>query len=157
MVEAYRKVGRHDQAWDATALRYLEACSHTSAGMPDARTPEALAHEGQALWTLAAPTPWWNITAVLIFLIRGSVMEARRMYLLRAVDGFRSSRYPYARRRFAPTRLAEIDSHEFAMIDLPHAELVREQLAMKALALQWLGESLRDGSYTNSEQRLFFA
>ena len=137
-------------------LSYLEACSRVAAGMPDAQTPEALAHMGKALLDAGCTDPMveYNYGLDLLNCARS---RAAKPYLLRAVAGFRRCHYPRARSCFAPMRLAQIDGDELtATSHTPQPELAREQNAMKSLALQWLGESLRDGSFTGSDRRVFF-
>ena len=155
MVEAYRKVGRHNPAWDEGAVNYLEASSRASASMPDAQTPEALARAGKAVLDAGCTDPMVEYNYGLD-LLRSDAPEAAKSYLQQAIDGFKSCRYPRARARLAAARLAELERDISARTYLgPHPQLGQEQNAVKSLALQWLSDSLRDGSYTKSEQRLF--
>ena len=141
---------------DAAALRYLEACSRASARMPDAQTPDALVRTGKALLDTGCSDPMvaYNYGINLYKIDR---FTDAKPYLLLAIDGFKSCRYPRARTRAAASRLVQMDHDELLLpMHDPTAILRREQAAMGALSLQWLGESLLDGSYSNTEQRLFF-
>ncbi len=157
MVSAYSQVGRHNPAWDAPALRYLDACARSSARMPDAQTPEALVHAGKALLDVGCTDPMVAYNHGINLYKSGQKDDARR-YMLLAIDGFKICRYPRARTRAAAARVQQMDGEELANPAQGGGtpNLAREQFAMHALSLQWLGESLKDGSYTNSEQRLFF-
>jgi hypothetical protein len=171
MVESYRKIGRHNPVWDAAALRYLEACSRSSSGIPNSSTPEVLARTGQALINLGCNDPMieynfglnllksgldYNYDINYTKLAKSTKIGESKRYIEYAIEGFKSFHYPRSCVRIAPLWLMRLD-HELAKTSHdPHSRLAHEENAMKSQALQWLGESLQDGSYTSSDLRIFF-
>lgn len=153
-VAAYKKVGRHNSAWDAAAVRFLEQNSQLSARMSGAPTLEKLLSGGQQLMKVGCTDPMVIYYHGLNYFKAGQP-KASIPYLKRAFEGFKHSQYSRGRARFAPTRLEEIYAtlpvHTFAQYN----EVYR-QPPYKTLALQWISDSLRDGSFTDHEQPIFF-
>lgn len=145
--EAYQAVGVHDAAWDAAAQRYLEAYVKNTAEAPDAPTLAELTTLGRVAVEAGCSDPQVLYCYATELQQNKQLVQAEEL-LKRALEGFRTSKYPRCRAQLAPIRLTEVGS--------ALGTLMPEQFdEYRKLGIAWAAESLSDGSYGKGEERLF--
>jgi len=141
--DAYLRIGRRNPAWDDQALAYLQAWGRLWAGDRDAPNNVALCASGKALVDAGCDDP------AILYLYGVALQDAGKTgeaepFLRRGMEGFKTIAYSRAVAAYAPLRLA-------AACEVMGGEKAREVKALRKLCVEWLVESLCDGSYGRDE------
>jgi hypothetical protein len=147
--EAYQRFSERSPAYDEAALRYVEAWRARFANAPGAASADSLAADGRRLVALGCEDP------LILYLLGTGLQDSGNLrdaehFLRRAVEGFKQSNHPRARAAYAALRLSTVCSEL-------GGEKEREARRQRSLAVRWVVESARDGSYAQEDHRVMLS
>ncbi|UCC67953.1 MAG: DUF4034 domain-containing protein [Armatimonadota bacterium] len=145
MPEAYQSVGEHSATWDEPAVAFLESVARRAA-KPTSIDLAELVSRGAALHDLGCADPMFLYAYGGVMKKVGRIQDAE-VLLRRSLDGLLARGYPRIRAAMAAGNLALI-YRSLGGGDDPEAEKYFR------LHLQYLNESLADGSFAPGEERL---
>ena len=147
-VEAYQRVGLKSPAWDEAALRLLDMSARIAAGVDDPPSEDELLAAAEQVRAAGCSDPLVLHTLGWISLRHGKATQSEA-YLRRAVEGYRTVKYPRSHAWLAPLCLAE------ACQDLG-GEQQKEVDQWLDLATQWVAEAAAEGPFAPYEQRVLW-
>ena len=148
MTGEYKRLGRQDPSWDTQALELLELTARRYAGVPDAPTDAELVRSAEKVMATRCDDPL-VLYCVGLALHRNDRLREADEYLQRAERGFLQVAYGKVWAYFAAARLANVTAWVQGKTEADVEWWTRRSIELA-------GESARDGSYADGEQRLFW-